>query len=522
MSVIPNDRYPQLQRTFVAAEKHNQYSQFERHLSLVSKLAIVAAALYQLTRFLGFCALTWSTVVLLGGFVSAIRKRDFYLVSSLLLLEAWRVVAWVFFSNLVTRRLVTIKANAFKVLIWLHGQKISPKFIYVRITAPIIQILIISPSIAFPLLAVRSVRYPQGSSPFDSVEASLYIFYYLVLINAIVSIISILYSLVVGLALIWYFKDEDSDDKGSDDESLQRYYDEIVWRAVDSGLLQAKDIDLFSFAFKVQAQEYSNGAHKEDVQRHYSRLIKHLLHSLDGFHAACIFLDSRDIYEQLAAANMVGFWAESKEHEYPRRRLFLQTQLLSKLADKIGCGTTGWAATITFGCIADVCPDVLFRIANTGGKKVADILLDEIQADNNSSLCCIQAIVPLLKNSRARISNCKIERLGEELNIFLKETTQVSDKIRIAYCLYILNDNELPNEAQMEILEMKIHDMVLLEENLQYKEMMKRQFPFDKGSESTDNSHLNHLIPCLLVAIPFLLVLGTILLFMLVVEPHWR
>eukprot|EP00249_Psilotum_nudum_P025643 c30383_g1_i1 orf=84-296(+) len=64
--------------------------EYEKKLEHVKKMAFVIVVLHNLTQFVGTCALTWATVVLLGGFASSLKKTHFYTVSVLLIIEAAR------------------------------------------------------------------------------------------------------------------------------------------------------------------------------------------------------------------------------------------------------------------------------------------------------------------------------------------------------------------------------------------------------------------------------------------------
>jgi hypothetical protein len=59
---------------------------------LLSKYVLFHMYLLKAVTGLGYLALTWSTVVLLGGFITALTKKDFWCITVISLMQAARSV----------------------------------------------------------------------------------------------------------------------------------------------------------------------------------------------------------------------------------------------------------------------------------------------------------------------------------------------------------------------------------------------------------------------------------------------
>ena len=61
---------------------------------LLSKYVLFHMYLLKAVTGLGYLALTWSTVVLLGGFITALTKKDFWCITVISLMQAARSVIY--------------------------------------------------------------------------------------------------------------------------------------------------------------------------------------------------------------------------------------------------------------------------------------------------------------------------------------------------------------------------------------------------------------------------------------------
>lgn len=360
--------------------------EYDAKLKRVKLVALITSALYSSSWFLGFCALTWATVVVLGGFVPELSKRDFYSVSFLLLLEAIRLAASTFFGNIVTRSLTSQSTDPTK---FRYDDSVRQIIVAVfRIVDLAFQLTVIAISVLVPLQRWRNFigeHAEDKGKPFDGLRHSLRIFYFVVLLNATVATIAVIHSTTIASFFVTSY-------------SLRRYYDKVVWRDMYIGLLRAHDFDFVKFAFKTQSDEYRRRMRPPLVGAQYKDLIAYLFAHPKGFEAAHSALSSDDIYEQEAAANIVGLWAQLDRE---RRVLRLQRRLLSKLADVVDNQETGRAATLSFEQLAKVDREGVLKVRNESGSYLVDILVDRIDEVVSSrkydrSLMYVKALLPLL------------------------------------------------------------------------------------------------------------------------------
>lgn len=366
-------------------EKDDIVETYEAKLHRVKRMAVITATIHSFGKFLGYCALTWASVVILGGYVPNLNKHDFFAVTVLVLVEAFRVAVSTFFANIVTRNLVYRTNNPTKLR---YDDSDRQRIIAIaRVAGPAGQ------AIAFTFTIIISVqRFPhpsgkENSSSFDGLRHSLRIFYSLVVLHGIVSVFGALHSIIlVPLCVTSY--------------SLRTYYDRVVWRGMCNGLLQACDFDFLKFAFEVQAHEYRRNMRAPVVRALYEDLLKYLFWHSKGFAVALIALDSSDSFEQEAAANIVGLWTKLDTEGC---RIRLQVRLLSKLADMVDNQDTGRAAVVSFEHLARIDPEGVLQVrSQSGNKSMVEILVKRIEevvsaGKYDKTIVYAKALIPLLQ-----------------------------------------------------------------------------------------------------------------------------
>ncbi|MCO5560968.1 hypothetical protein L7F22_014588 [Adiantum nelumboides] len=291
--------------------------------------ALLAAGLQLVSRFLGFCALSWATVVLLGGFASDLRPLDFYLISALLLADGMRLFIVQTFSKLLSRALFCEPIN--------RGQNFeftdmhASNAVRLDLLAQILSLLLAIPSLVFTciclVLATRghslSERIPSPSSspgPGNLPDALL-IFYTISLLNSTFAVLSSVLrpilrlschgnTVIDGLALCF------SRPASPHQDSLIRYQEEIYKTAMETGLPEADQVDILEFAFTKLGMDCERNVRPPLIKKLKEDLITHLYERQHGIAMACRYLKGAgDIWKQIAAANLPGMWAEEKEIE---------------------------------------------------------------------------------------------------------------------------------------------------------------------------------------------------------------
>lgn len=368
-------------------DKDAEVEKFEKRLLTVKRLALLSTCLYSLNWFLGICALTWISI---GGFLTQLHEHDFYRVSGLLLLEALRRAAATFFGNLFTRKIIH-RSTLHRDLKY-HDREKNRILEGARIVDLIFQLLVLALSLYLPWHHLPSLPAKKSSARFDGLLHSLWVFYVLILLNAIIAAVGVLHS----KALVPWF---------TTSFSLCRYYDHVVWRGMHKGLLYSTDFDFFAFAFKALADEYRRYQRAPVVYSLHRDLIIYLYSHKRGYDAARIAMDSSDLCEQEAAANIVGLWAA--EIEGAGSSLLLQSRLLTKLADTLDHQETGRAATSSFESIAKSNAEGLLEVENEKGEKLMGILRKCIgkavkAKKEDKALVFIKVLIQLLGSEAGR------------------------------------------------------------------------------------------------------------------------
>ncbi|KAI5059735.1 hypothetical protein GOP47_0026054 [Adiantum capillus-veneris] len=321
---------------------------FEASVTRAKSGALLVAALHLLSRFFGCCALTWATVVLLGGFSTSLRSLDFFLVSALLLLEGARLFIVQVFSKILSKTLFREshrpeeflfkdtqydKANCLDIL----GQAIS--FIFVSVN------LVITVG-RFSLTGGYALSGDDSSKNWNTVYA-LYIFYVLVMVNSSLAILS---------ALIRPSLRRRCDCQPSDKTSIQQncllsFHDEVYKTALGMGFPEADQLDILEFAYTKLSSDFKRNIRPPLIKAQNKDLICYLYHNQQGIALTCEYLKGADVWNMLVAANLPGFWAEEQRIEHQialfwalRKRMYGAGKDAESALNSIECLAQTWSA----------------------------------------------------------------------------------------------------------------------------------------------------------------------------------
>ncbi|MCO5555275.1 hypothetical protein L7F22_008820 [Adiantum nelumboides] len=364
---------------------------YEEELSRARRWARTIALLYAFSRFLAYCNLTWASVVLLGSFASSLIRLDFTFVAMLLLLEAGRLATAAASSRLLTRALVRLSQDPRLIDHARDAQYLRART--VRLASPLLQLLFILPSLLLPLLALfhyRSLRLYPDSHDTHNLQLSLLIFYSLVIINSIVGLTHLLCAAVTSLKL------RSSSSSSSSEQSVWRYFDKVLANAMSGTVVQADEFEFLRFAYSMLAGDFARNVQAEAVAKNHKELVRYLYANRVGVDYLVICLDAGDAFLRLAAANMVGFWADEVWGVgVEGAELALPEELLTKLADRVGTGQVGWAAVNSIGALAKR-PEgarLIQATHTTLGKPLVDRLVDLIDPSSSRSLSLVRSLV---------------------------------------------------------------------------------------------------------------------------------
>ncbi|KAI5074896.1 hypothetical protein GOP47_0010857 [Adiantum capillus-veneris] len=253
---------------------------YESKLDRVRWAARSVGSLYNLSTFLAVCSLTWSTVVLLGAFVSDLPFIDYAMVTSLVLLEAIRLGSAAFFTILLTHGLARQSQDPENII---HGKDDQYRRAFAaRILSSILQAIMILPSFVCPIIRFPNIRYPGRN-----LHLSLLIFYTFIIINATASS----FTLICSSASFIHFRDRY-------DQSVLRFYDELVQRAIFFGVIRADEFGFFEFAYRMLGSEYARIVQPEAVVKNHRKLIEYLYRHRLGQDFLAIFMDDGDAFVQ--------------------------------------------------------------------------------------------------------------------------------------------------------------------------------------------------------------------------------
>lgn len=435
--------------------------QYAKSLKGMQKIALVTDLTAVCNWFLGFCALTWASAVLLGAYIENLSKWDYYDVSLLLFVEGLRF-GLAAFLRLLGYRLSnfarwSLQSVAFSLPLGMGGfavLSILPDHVRRRIhdrftgrSTP-------------PAPPTFDVAPPPYDSPYRSLTPSREIFYALVLLNAFILLLG---SSVTGLMRQRYVK--------PNVRSLCKYHDKMMDSTSTSWLRPAVDLN---FAFQIQASQYRKGDSARDVCKKNTDLIWYLYTYDKGVGDAVeAALAAEDRYMQQAAANIIGFWAILEAEvevqaaglkSYP---LCFQREMLSKLADIAAesYGSLSAAAARSFALLLkSVDPKLIGLVANVRGNSSGKDLI-EILLSRAAELLHPRYHVPQILQQE---SHAHIYALSEYL-CYLQSASKWSDTVITSFI-----------GAQREQLVQKIRDVTGGSDN-----------------EESLNDKLSKLLPCI-------------------------
>ncbi|KAH7387396.1 hypothetical protein KP509_16G021000 [Ceratopteris richardii] len=291
------------------------------------KLAIFVAILHKCSRALGIMALTWATVVLLGGMTSDLSTEDFTFVSVLLLLHCVRILV----VDTLTKFISTIQFKEAQ-------DPLDFKFVDqqpLRRNTVILLSNVSSALIGFASLGLGTYRLAsKGAHPFSSYDGhrnastSLKIFYGLVIANSFLAILSFLVHAVYCINQLLF--------NWSPDESVRSFYDNIFWTAIRHSVTDAANVQLLDFGFDKIANELKRNIRPLLVKAKNKDIIR-FMYDNGGVTMACAYMNGDDLWKMTAATNLPGFWMKEPSIEH-KQELFwrLTNRLYGADKDAIG------------------------------------------------------------------------------------------------------------------------------------------------------------------------------------------
>ncbi|MCO5610045.1 hypothetical protein L7F22_064280 [Adiantum nelumboides] len=271
------------------------HGHFEEQVRSSKKHALLVAGLQLASRFLGFCALTWATVVLLGGFAAALRLLGFYVISILLLLEGARLFIVHIFSKLLSRALFRelhrpedfqfIDRQAIEaVRLDLMGQGLSLLLAAASLTSAIVRLSLTAHG--HPL-SENTVPASPGRSR-SNLPASLRIFYAMVICNSTSAFASSSLrpllrpcypgNACVSLAACLFRRSRPC----SQQDSLMCFHDEVYKTAIEMGLPEAERLEILEFGFTKLASDYKRNIRPPLIRELNKDLIQYMYNSQYG------------------------------------------------------------------------------------------------------------------------------------------------------------------------------------------------------------------------------------------------
>ncbi|MCO5613528.1 hypothetical protein L7F22_067805 [Adiantum nelumboides] len=409
------------------AHKQKMFKDFECKLKQVKYSALLTACFYSANRFLGFCALTWASAVILGALLSQLSSRDFYPVTFLLLLIAVRLFIGICFGHYITRKLMRDFHDPTFTVYNHHNVPFSAKkhsdilFAIFRMLDQAIQVAIIVFDAIFACRRFHAVlvRPNNENTEFNVIDSSLLIFYGIASLDGLIAFLAVVHCKILILLYVQSY-------------SLRDYYDEMVcrymnifWTGMGNEMLFASDYDILTFVFRSLAQSYRQRSKEFLILKLYEDVAVYVYSCPQGqgFEAARVALLSNDAYARKAAVNMLCLWADMDTSEEIIRH---QKNLLSALAQALqdNIQGTGHAAALCFERLGKKDALRILGVKSVkSGEKLAHILIDLVSInvfeweEENESKVYIRALIPLMSlvmeriNSNAEPASCSREKL---------------------------------------------------------------------------------------------------------------
>ncbi|KAH7277974.1 hypothetical protein KP509_38G017800 [Ceratopteris richardii] len=303
-------------------EESPKSKNFKRQANKAETWALLVAALRKLSGVLGIMALTWATVVVLGGLVGDLSTWDFYLVSTLLLIESFRLFIIQSFIRLVSRILYREKRNPAEFEFTDKQPKVVSTLNFLGQA--------LSGTIAVACLYSAGYRiYIRGYPPFSSgngarhIAASLWIFYMIIVANFTIAILSA----VLHLLFRRLQRSNDTSEENTHANSLATFFDTIYRTAIEHGITEGGKVDLLDFAFDKIASDLRRNIRPVIVMALNRDMIRYMYDN-NGVDMACQYLKGDDLWKIIAAANLPGFW-------YQEERIDTKQELFWSLRERV-------------------------------------------------------------------------------------------------------------------------------------------------------------------------------------------
>ncbi|MCO5596649.1 hypothetical protein L7F22_050717 [Adiantum nelumboides] len=320
---------------------------FEAKVRKARNGALLVACLDLLSRLFAICLLALASIVLRGGSSSALRTFDFLLIYALLLLEGARLFISEAFHKLLTKTLFQESHRPedfeFKDMqdskgnrLHLIGQTLTLVFTSTSLT-----------SIAMRSFLTGSHSSLSGNDS-GNVAYATYLFYLVVMVNSLLTISS---------TLLHAFLRSHCDGGASDmsqgkQNCLARYHDEVYRMAMDVGFLEASQLDVLEFAFTKLLSDYKRNIRPPLIKAQNKDLLCYMYHNQQGIAMCCGYLKFPNVWKQLVAANLPGFWVQEQ-------RIELQVALFWALRERMcGAGKDAESALNSIACLAQSWDDM--------------------------------------------------------------------------------------------------------------------------------------------------------------------
>ncbi|MCO5591991.1 hypothetical protein L7F22_045984 [Adiantum nelumboides] len=425
----------------VAAENFEK-----QQLGKVASQAMAGALLHKITACVGAATLTWATVVVMGGFASAVPIPDFIQVTFLVIFICCSLGLALLSSKLVTRK--SLYRGSLDPVSLCYDDKRLKIVIFYQFISIVVQLAFILPSASIAISSLKRpefedikivtllqsalqhapvanggdesssvvsdlqaclhkcasssasnntissiascVRlcYPKPSATIDNLQVALYIFFLLV-VGTCGSALSCVLYITTECARLWPKKQE---------LSLKKYHDEVMSRALHVSFVEADEFDVKDFFLRGLGEDLAiRNIAPLEVMWQNSELINYLYNHPKGVEMVNEWLVSDNSMRQQTAANLVGFWAR-------RHNLEKNTSMLCKLAEKLGLpGKTAEAAANGLGALA---------AKQWRGRENSPLLNIKVTCDDGNLRNVVEKVLYLILEKRLSTLQVYVRLLG--------------------------------------------------------------------------------------------------------------